>query len=168
MRAGRPWWWFLPILGLLVGPSASGGGLPEVTVRVNGTPLEVEVAATPESRATGLAGRDRLGPNRGMLFAWADPAPRRFWMKDTRIPLSIAFLDERGRILSIRRMAPPPPDGPDDGYRRYGSGGPAQYALEVNRGWFAEHGIEAGDRCHFRLPAGILGNRVVVGRPAQP
>ena len=153
------------LLGPLLGSLAHAEELPEITIRLGDARIKAEVAATPESRATGLSGRDRLGADRGMLFAWDDAAPRRFWMKDTRIPLSIAFLDERGRILNIHRMAPPPPEGPAGGYRRYRSRGPAQYALEVNRGWFANHGIAAGSRCHFRLPQAILGTETMVGRP---
>ncbi|MEF8793714.1 DUF192 domain-containing protein [Thiohalorhabdus sp.] len=163
---GRLGW--LLFLSLLVSPMAGAGDLPEITLRVDGTPLPAEVAATADSRTTGLSGRDRLGPNRGMLFVWNRSARRRFWMKGTRIPLSIAFLDKRGRIINIHRMPPPPSGRPQDGYRRYPSHGPARFALEVNRGWFSAHGIEAGSRCHFRLPAGIAGSEVVVGNPKQP
>jgi len=142
--------------GLAAADPATEARLPEATVEVGGTRLTVEVAVTPGQRAKGLSGRDRLGRDRGMLFVWPGAEPRRFWMKGTRIPLSVAFLDGRGRILNIRRMAVPDPD--QDGFRRYPSEGPARFALEAHRGWFAEHGIGPGDRCRFRLPPGVAGS----------
>ncbi|HKJ71443.1 MAG TPA: DUF192 domain-containing protein [Gammaproteobacteria bacterium] len=146
--------------GLLAGVAAAGE-LPETTVRCGEAGLTAEVAVTSTERARGLSGRDRLAPDRGMLFVWPGEEPRRFWMKDTRIPLSVAFLDRRGRILNIHRMAPPAVTTrfgvPDGGFRRYPSRGPARFALEANRGWFAAHGIEPGDRCAFRLAAGVAG-----------
>lgn len=153
---------------LLLGLAAVAGrarALPEVTVWVGETPVTAEVAASPEERARGLAGRDRLAPDRGMLFIWPEPGPRRFWMKDTRIPLAVAFLDADGRILNIHRMSPPGA-APPSGLRRYPSRGPARFALEMNRGWFAAHGIGPGDRCRFRIPAGLAGpDPLAVGRP---
>jgi hypothetical protein len=109
--------------------------------------LQVELATTPEERAQGLMFREDLPPDGGMLFVFPSSAPRSFWMQNTPLPLSIAFLDEEGRILNIAQMEPLD-TGP-----RYRSAGPARYALEVHQGWFAERGIEAGDRCRFELPA---------------
>lgn len=108
--------------------------------------LWVELATTPGERRKGLSGRKELEQDRGMLFVWPDSAPRRFWMKDTSIPLSVAFLTERGRILNIARMEPSQTE------RTYPSQGPAKYALEVNRGWFARHGIGPGDRARLHPP----------------
>ena len=70
-------------------------------------------------------------------------------MKDTHIPLSIAFLDDSGLILSIHHMAPMQTD------ERYRSLQPVRYALEVNQGWFAEHGISVGDMLEMKLPVVI-------------
>lgn len=74
-----------------------------------------------------------------MLFVFPRPEPLTFWMKDTYIPLSIAFLDDEGRILNIEQMRP------IQTREVYHSSGPSRYALEVNEGWFERHGIRAGD-----------------------
>lgn len=155
------------LVGLLWALPAWGGELPEVTVQLGEAQLTAEVAATPEARTTGLSGRSQLGRDRGMLFVWEGSSRRHFWMKDTYIPLSVAFLDERGRIRNIQRMDPPSSHGWKAGFRRYPSRGAARFALEVRRGWFAEHGIGAGDRCHFRLPPNLTGTELVVGHPGQ-
>jgi hypothetical protein len=162
-----------PTLAAVVGALLAAGGvraeLPQVTVKVAGQRLEAEVAVSPAERARGLSGRDHLERDRGMLFVWPRPGPRRFWMKGTHIPLSVAFLDEQGRILNIQRMAIPetaPSGWPPDGYRRYPSRGPARFALETNRGWFRRHGITPGDRVRFRLPAGMAGPEAIVVGPA--
>jgi uncharacterized membrane protein (UPF0127 family) len=82
--------------------------------------------------------RDRLGANTGMLFVYPDSAVRNFWMKDTRIPLSIAFIARSGEIVRIDDMDP-------FDTNRVSSLAPVPYALEMNKGWFAENGVEAGD-----------------------
>jgi uncharacterized membrane protein (UPF0127 family) len=109
----------------------------------------VELATTPKARACGLSNRVKLPENRGMLFIYAAPGPRTFWMKDTHIPLSIAFLDDSGLISSIQHMTPMQTD------ERYRSLQPVRYALEVNQGWFAEHGIGVGDLVEMKLPVVI-------------
>mgnify|MGYP006284390173 CR=1 FL=1 len=154
---------------LLLALAAGSGGavpdrgdrLPRVTVAVAGSTVEAEVAATPAARRRGLMGRTRLAPGRGMLFVWPEPGQRWFWMKDTRIPLSVAFLDTSGRILNIERMAPLRREP------RHPSRGPARFALEVPRGWFRARGITPGDRCRFRLPADLApgGRPLEVGTP---
>jgi hypothetical protein len=111
--------------------------------------LQVELATTPAERTQGLMFREDLPPNGGMLFVFPSSLPRAFWMKNTPLPLSIAFLDEEGRILNIEQMEPLN-EGP-----RYRSAGPARYALEVHQGWFAARGIEAGDLCRFEIPTDI-------------
>jgi hypothetical protein len=158
--------------GVLLAAVGAQAELPQVTVQVADQRLKAEVAVSPAERARGLAGRDRLAADRAMLFVWPHPGPRRFWMKGTRIPLSVAFLDPQGRILNIHRMSPPPPDRrnadgwPADGYRRYPSRGPARFALETNRGWFRRHGITPGDRVRFRLPPGMAGPEAIVVGPS--
>lgn len=122
--------------------------LPTTSVSINGNLLIVEVAATPQSRMCGLSKRSALDENRGMLFVYARSGLRTFWMKDTWIPLSIAFLDESGKILNIEIMSP------DQTEQRYRSSQPALYALEVSQGWFGSRGIKAGDRVvGLRQPA---------------
>ena len=125
--------------------------LPTAAVSINGHGLIVELAATPQSRACGLSHRSALKENRGMLFIYPRSEPRTFWMKDTRIPLSIAFLDESGIIINIENMLP------DQTGIRYHSRLPAAYALEVNQGWFRLHGITAGDRVKMEAVVNIGG-----------
>ena len=120
--------------------------LPTTTISIKGYTLTVELAATPSSRGCGLSHRDELPKNQGMLFIFSDRRPRNFWMKDTFIPLSIAYLDDSGQIFSIQDMVPLQTD------EQYPSLQPASYALEVNQGWFRGHGIKAGDVVKMELP----------------
>ena len=111
--------------------------LPTVTLTIGTHKLVAEVVATVEQRATGLMNRFSLKPDHGMLFVFGRPAPQGFWMKNTYIPLSIAFLDADGRILNIEDMRPQTEE-------THWSKGPALYALEMKKGWFAERGIGPG------------------------
>ncbi len=120
--------------------------LPTVQVVVKGHDLTIELATTPETRSCGLSLRDSLPENRGMLFVYAEPEILTFWMKNTRMPLSIAFIDAAGRIVSIQKMNPFPTT------TVYASPVPALYALEVNQGWFEENGVGVGDVLEFNLP----------------
>ena len=126
--------------------------LPETTVTIGVRKLTVEVAVAPKARGCGLSRRNHLPYDRGMLFAYDSPRPLHYWMKDTFIPLSIAFLDAAGRIMSIQQMTP------NQTTERYSSPQPAQYALEVNRGWFETHHIKVGDTVSFNL-SDVLGKR---------
>ena len=102
----------------------------------------MEVAKTPEERAKGLMHRKHLGKDDGMLFIFETEDVHGFWMKDTFVPLSIAFIDKAGFIVRITDMKPltleshPPPK-------------PILYALEMNKGWFSTHGIKEGDVVRF-------------------
>ncbi len=120
-----------------------------VAVRIGPSTLTAEVASTAAQRARGLMGRQRLSDSAGMLFVFGRDGQLGFWMKDTPIDLSIAFLDADRRILNIEQM-----DRFDDRTTHY-SAGPARYALEVNRGWFAARGIGVGDLVEFTLPTGL-------------
>jgi hypothetical protein len=111
----------------------------EITLTISGHKLRAEIAASPDARSQGLMFRERLEPNRGMLFVFPEATTQSMWMMNTLIPLSVAFLGPDGRILNIRDMAPQTLD-------MHASEGPAAYALETNRGWFAERGIRAGMR----------------------
>jgi uncharacterized membrane protein (UPF0127 family) len=108
--------------------------------------VAVEEANSPTERGEGLMGRTSLGDNEGMIFTFGDvtdgPVTSEFWMKDTLIPLSVAFWDEDGRIVGIRNMDP----CADDPCPTYGSPEPYIGALEVNDGFFTEHGVTTGDR----------------------
>lgn len=99
--------------------------------------VEAEVAATPESRQTGMMLRTTMPPHRGMLFVFTDTAKHCMWMRNTLLPLSVAFLDERGRVLNIEDMQPKSEDN-------HCAAKPARYALEMNLGWFRSRGVVAG------------------------
>jgi uncharacterized membrane protein (UPF0127 family) len=101
--------------------------------------LDVEVAATDAARQRGLMFREALPAGRGMLFVFRTNRSLSFWMRDTLVPLDLAFADEEGRIFQIERMAPQS-DEPRSSRR------PARYALEAPAGWFAEHGLQPGAR----------------------
>jgi uncharacterized membrane protein (UPF0127 family) len=124
----------------LLGVAATTGAaeLPTRTLTVREQKFDVEVAATPETRATGLMHRFSLRPDHGMLFVFEAPQPLAFYMRNTYIPLSIAFLDARGRIINIEDMQPK-----DES--THWSKGMAMYAIEMRQGWFAAKGIGAGD-----------------------
>jgi hypothetical protein len=112
--------------------------------------LDVQVADTQAERQTGLMGRESLSPYDGMAFVWKEPVVSTFWMKDTLIPLSIAFWDDHDRIISILAMdpcteEPCPSYGPDE---------PFVGAVEVARGTFERHGIAPGDRVKLTVSNG--------------
>ncbi len=130
---------FALLFSIILQP-VSSPALETTTITVGGVKLVVEVADDALERSVGLMHRDFLPEDRGMLFIYPDEAVRAFWMKNTTIPLSIAFADATGTIIAIMDMIP------DDGAVRYRSGGPAKYALEVNRGWFKKNGVDVGDR----------------------
>jgi uncharacterized protein len=127
-----------------VSPSADGlFGTGTASIEtVNGVvSLDVEVATTDEARERGLMGRTELPEGHGMVFLFPDEEPRAFWMKDTLIPLSIAYFDAHGSIVSILAMDPCDlPTCP-----LYPSGGPAKGALEVPLGYFALLNVRVGD-----------------------
>jgi uncharacterized protein len=114
--------------------------LATTVITVKGYRLVVELAVTPQTRVCGLSRRAVLDKDHGMLFVYPDAGMRTYWMKDTWIPLSIAFLDDVGKIINIETMAP------DQTEIKYRSRRPAVYVLEVNQGWFHRHHINAGDR----------------------
>jgi uncharacterized membrane protein (UPF0127 family) len=105
---------------------------------LKGKPLWVQIARSEEEQARGLMFRGHLGWNEGMLFVYEREQILTFWMKNTPLPLSIAFLDRRGKIVDIQAMEP-------FSLQVHYSAFPAQYALEVNRGWFMKNGIQVGD-----------------------
>ncbi len=101
--------------------------------------VTAEVAATPQTRMIGLMMRPRLEPNHGMVFVFEDRSQHCFWMRNTLVPLSIAFVDDDGTVVDIADMAPKsdastcPPR-------------PVRYALEMEQGWFAKRGVTAGKK----------------------
>jgi uncharacterized membrane protein (UPF0127 family) len=109
--------------------------------------IEAEVAATPDSRETGLMRRPMMAQQRGMVFVFPQQRAHCMWMKNTLIPLSVAFLDAEGAILNIEDMQP-------QSEQSHCAAGRARFALEMNLGWFAAKGIKAGARIRGvdRLP----------------
>jgi uncharacterized protein len=113
-------------------------GLRTVDLVVGGVPLKAEVAEDEQSRAMGLMFRDSLSEDHGMLFVFDRPEQASFWMKNTKIPLSIAFLEEDRVISEEKQMRPY-----DESLIRSRSN-QIRYAIEVNAGWFDRHQVKAG------------------------
>ena len=134
---------------------ACGGGDGDATAAIvviggegEGVELTVELARTAGERNRGLMGREELPDNRGMLYVFPQDSEAAFWMKDTLIPLSIAFIAEDGAILDVQDMEALSEElhRPPAHYR---------YALEVNQGWFREHGLGPGGR--VEIPDSVSG-----------
>lgn len=99
--------------------------------------IRAEVAYTFETRAQGLMFRKYLGPNEGMFFVFPQAEIQCMWMKNTLVPLSVAFMDEKGKIVSISDMQPQTETS-------HCAAAPAKFALEMPGGWFARKGIKSG------------------------
>ena len=113
--------------------------LPRVRLAAGMHQIDAQVAATPEQRMTGLMHRKEMPRNEGMLFVFDYPSQQCFWMKNTLLPLSIAFLEDDGTIVNIHEMAP-------QTLESHCSEKPVRYVLEMNKGWFAKKGIKAGQK----------------------
>lgn len=144
---------FLVLTALAVGCARSASSdprdRPPSELTIGTAVLHVEVAATPEARARGLMGRTELPADQGMAFVFGQATTDRFWMKDTLIPLSIAFWDERDRVVAILDMQPCRADP----CPTYGPDQPYVGAVEVNLGYFDDHGIEVGDQVELTQQA---------------
>lgn len=117
--------------------------------------FEAQVVLTREEQRKGLMYRDHLPENSGMLFPYRQPRKLSFWMANTRIPLDIGFFDGTGLLLEIHHMVPFDTD------RTASHGDDMQYALEMNDGWFARHGLYPGQRLDMVLLAEALRQRGV-------
>ncbi|HKB60304.1 MAG TPA: DUF192 domain-containing protein [Gallionellaceae bacterium] len=134
----------LIILALVVLAAPAWGG--DIVLRIGRQAVSAEVADTLAAQERGLMHRDHLCGNCGMLFVFAGPGRYGFWMKNTPLPLSIAFIGRDGRIINIAEMRP-------NTLEVHYPQRDAVYVLEMQRGWFDAHGIKPGDG--------------VVGLPAQ-
>jgi len=110
-----------------------------ITLRAGSHKIVAEIAAAPVERARGLMGREQLTENHGMLFVFPSAGIYAMWMKDTRLPLAAAFLDENGMIVDIAEMQP-------YSLTEHRSRKPVKYVLEMDCSWFRQHGVRVGTR----------------------
>lgn len=142
----------LPLLLLMsIAASASAAGPQRNYVTLRGHRIAVEVANDDASRAQGLMFRDRIATDGGMLFVFADDAPREFWMKNTRIPLDMLFFDAGGKLVAVQRDAQPCRQDP---CATYPSNAPARYVLELAGGSAARMGVAIGDTLSIHADLG--------------
>ena len=118
---------------------AQAANLPVIRLSAGSGNLEVEVASNKAQRSLGLMNRASMPESRGMLFVYPAPAYFCMWMKNTKIPLSVAFIDAQGQVINIEDMSP-------QTETNHCTQRNATYALEANRGWFAKHGVSAGSQ----------------------
>ena len=131
---------------LLALPPAGRTQASVTTLTVRFFQITAEVADTPALRTRGLMGRQSLAPNHGMLCIFEQPQQQCFWMRNTPLPLSIAFLDDEGRISSMADMQPL-------SEATHCSHVPVRYALEMEQGWFRKRGIQPGEIIRGIAPA---------------
>ncbi len=114
-------------------------------LKIGSQVLSVEIADNSEKSAQGLMFRKDLPEGTGMLFVFPDEQPRGFWMKNTFVPLAIGFFNAKKELIDIQEMVPAA-SGIQVDFPTYNSKAPAQYALEVPKGWFAKHKIRLKQR----------------------
>ena len=129
----------LMVPGLLLAQQAPQPTLRTTKLTAGIHVITAEIASTPQSRMIGLMMRERLAPNHGMVFVFEDKSQHCFWMRNTLIPLSIAFIDDDGTVVSIADMSPKS-EASTCPQR------PVRYALEMDQGWFAKRGVAAGQK----------------------
>jgi uncharacterized protein len=112
--------------------------LPVVQLQAGMHVIRAQVALTPDQRATGLMFRREMPQHEGMLFVYEQPGLQCFWMKNTLIPLAIAFIADDGAVVNIDEMKP------GDVTTPHCAAKPVRYALEMNQGWFAKRGVKPG------------------------
>jgi uncharacterized protein len=124
-----------------IAPTEQGSpqmGLPKISLKAGSQTIKADIAATDETRQKGLMFRTKMGANEGMLFVFPQIGYHAMWMRNTLINLSVAYLDEEGKILSIHEMT-----ALDE--TSHQSAGPARYALEMNAMWFTKNKVKVGD-----------------------
>jgi uncharacterized protein len=131
------------VIGLVAGAAAATAQavpqprLPTVTLTAGMHNIVAEVARTPMQRQIGMMMRTTMAPHEGMLFVFDEASPQCFWMRNTPLPLSIAFISDDGTIVNVAEMPPKSDD-------THCSDKPVRYALEMNQGWFSKRGLKAG------------------------
>lgn len=135
----RGWIAAVPATFIVTGPAAPE--FPHLELSVGIHRIETEVAANPDSREKGLMFRTVLPSNQGMLFVFPVAARHCMWMRNTLLPLSVAFLDAGGRIINVAEMQP-------RSETNHCAAEPARFALEMNGGWFSSHGFKTGTVIH--------------------
>ncbi len=147
----RPRRWVAGLSTLLLAGASWAQGAPQAlsTIRIHASihNITAQLAQTEEQREVGLMFRTTMPVNEGMLFAFEQPSRQCFWMKNTLIPLAVAFVADDGSIVNIDSMKPQTLDG-------HCSTLPVRYVLEMNEGWFAKRGIKPGSK----LRGGPFGN----------
>lgn len=133
------------VSNILLNADVSGKLVYQTTLRINEHKIETEVVDNNKTRARGLMHRKSLPQNAGMLFVFQDEKPRCFWMKNTSIPLSIAYINAQGKIFDIFDLQP-------HDETSVCSTQAAMFALEVNQGWFEKRAIKIGDKIHMDSP----------------
>lgn len=113
--------------------------LPRTTLKAGMHLIQAQVASTPQQRATGLMHRAEMPANEGMLFVFEQPAVQCFWMKNTLLPLTAAFVQDDGTVVNLADMQPKSLDS-------HCSAKPVRYVLEMHQGWFVKRGIQNGFR----------------------
>jgi uncharacterized protein len=120
-------------------PQDAPQSLAATTLKVGMHSIRAQLAITPMQRQVGLMHRREMPSHEGMLFVFDEPSPQCFWMRNTLIPLSIAFLAEDGTVVNLADMKPQSDES-------HCSARPVRFALEMNQGWFAKRGIKPGTR----------------------
>ena len=132
-----------PLVGLLIAagscPAIGQSPMPVIELSAGIYRIEAEVANTHTTRADGLMHRRQMSVNRGMLFVFQQPAKHCMWMRNTLIPLAVAFIDDQGTIVNIEEMKP-------ETETNHCAARSARYALEMNAGWFSQRRLAPGAR----------------------
>jgi uncharacterized membrane protein (UPF0127 family) len=118
--------------------------LPTIEIGAGMHVIRAEVAQSPQQQQTGMMMRREMGANEGMLFVNADAGVRCFWMRNTLLPLTIAFIADDGTIVNLADMQP-------QSDQSHCSEKPVRFALEMNKGWFAKRGLGAGTKLRNKI-----------------
>ncbi|MFT3814833.1 MAG: DUF192 domain-containing protein [Acidovorax sp.] len=137
MTSFSRWGWAAALLCTSAFAQEPQMGLPRVDLTAGMYRIDAQVALSPQQRETGLMFRKEMPAQEGMLFVFEQPSTQCFWMKNTILPLTAAFVADDGTIVNLADMKPQTEDS-------HCSTRPVRYVLEMNQGWFAKRGIKAG------------------------